>query len=310
MTRAWSVSRRGAGVVLRMALTVLGVATAVFLIVRKTGDPAAILLPINSPPDVVAHFRHVHGLDRGLLGSYLSYLADIVHGRLGDSIRYHTPVTSLLWERIPATLTLGVTAVVMSGVVAIPLGIIGGLRPGSIVDNVSRWLAVIGQAIPVFYLGTLLIYVFGVRLRLLPTVGSGGISYLVLPAFSMAIFLIPLLIRVTRSSILDQKRQDFMRTANAKGLSTSRILFVHLMRNAMIPIVTVLGLQFGSILGGAVITEAVFGWPGIGQLLVNAIATRDFPVVQGITLFAAFGVVVINQVVDVVYALLDPRIRR
>ena len=219
-------------------------------------------------------------------------------------------MTSLLRERVPATLTLGVTAVVMSSVVAIPLGVVGGLRPGSIVDNVARWLAAVGQSIPVFYLGTLLIYVFGVRLRLLPTVGAGGVEYLVLPAFSMAIFLVPLLIRVTRSSILEQHRQDFMRTASAKGLSTSRILFVHLMRNAMIPIVTVLGLQFGSILGGAVITEAVFGWPGIGQLLVNAIATRDFPVVQGITLFAAFGVVVINQVVDVVYALLDPRIRR
>ncbi|WP_326639734.1 ABC transporter permease [Streptosporangium sp. NBC_01755] len=296
--------------VARMALTLLGVTIAVFLIVRQTGDPAAILLPINTPPEVIAHFREAHGLDRGLIGSFIAYLGDIVHGQLGDSIRYQTPVTSLIFERAGATLELGLTALAMGAAVALPLGILGALRPGSLIDNLGRWLAVLGQSVPVFYSGTLLIFVFGVQLGLLPTVGTGGWEHLVLPASSMSLFVIPLLLRVTRSSILEQQQQDFIRTARAKGLSPTRVLTIHVMRNAMIPIVTVLGLQFGYLLGGAVITEAVFGWPGIGQLLVNAISTRDFPVVQGITLFAAFGVIAINQIVDVIYALLDPRIRR
>jgi peptide/nickel transport system permease protein len=295
--------------VLSSAVTLLGAAVLVFSIVHLTGDPAAIMLPMGTPPDAVEAFRHANGLDRSLVVQFWTFIRDALSGNLGMSIRYQVPVSTLLGERLPATIQLACTALAISILVALPLGVLGGLYRNSWIDYTGRFLALSGQAIPVFYLGILLIIVFGVWLRILPTVGAGGISHLILPGITLAAFLVPLMLRVARGGVLDERQKEYLRTARAQGLSERRVTSVHMLRNALPPMLTVIGMQVGAVLGGSIITEAVFAWPGVGQLLANAISTRDFPVVQGLVLFSVLVVVVVNLVVDVLYAVLDPRIR-
>ncbi len=298
-----------AGRVLQTIPTLLGVTLVVFLVVRMTGDPAAVLLPSETPPEAVAEFRRRHGLDESLVVQYVTFLRDALTGDLGDSIRYSSPVVGLIADRLPATVQLAVGAMVLAGVLGIVLGVLGGIRPGSALDYVGRFLALFGQAIPTFFLGILLILVFGVAWGMLPTVGMGDWRNLVLPSITLGFFLLPPVLRVTRGSVMDVVTQDFVRTARSTGMSEARVIVVHVLKGALIPVVTIVGLQVGAALGGAVITEIVFSWPGVGQLLVNAISTRDFPVVQGVVLFAAAVFVVINLVVDLSYSFLDPRIR-
>lgn len=295
--------------VLSSAVTLFGAAVLVFSIVHLTGDPAAIMLPMGTPPDAVEAFRHAHGLDRPLIVQFWTFIRDALSGNLGTSIRYRVPVTTLLGERLPATIQLAGTALAISILVALPLGVLGGLYRNSWIDYTGRVLALSGQAIRVFYLGILLIIVFGVWLRILPTVGTGGISHLILPSITLAAFLVPLMLRVARGGVLDERQKEYLRTARAQGLSERRVTSVHMLRNALPPMLTVIGMEIGAVLGGSIITEAVFAWPGVGQLLANAISTRDFPVVQGLVLFSVLVVVVVNFVVDVLYAVLDPRIR-
>lgn len=289
--------------------TLFGVTLIVFILVRLTGDPAAILLPPETPPEAVHEFRVQNGLDKPLVVQYLYFLKGIVTGNLGTSIRYQEPVTTLIGDRLPATVELAVAAMLIALVVGLVLGVLAGIFQGRWIDTVARLLALGGQAIPTFYLGILLILVFGVWLRAVPTIGNASPSSLILPSITLATYLTPMVLRVTRGSILDQLNQNYVRTARSKGMSERRVVVVHLLKSALIPVVTVVGLQIGAALGGAVITETVFAWPGLGQLLVNAISTRDFPVVQGLVLFAAAIFIVVNLVVDLTYRFLDPRIR-
>lgn len=289
--------------------TMLGVTIVVFLVVRLTGDPTSILLPEDAPPEAVAAFRSKFGLDQPLIVQYFAFVLNAIQGDLGTSIRYGQPVTQLIAERLPATGQLSLVAIVFSLVVGLILGTIGGLRQGKLVDYTGRFLALMGQAVPIFFLGILLILIFGVWLRVLPTVGMGDFRNLILPGATLGLYLLPLVLRVTRGSVLDVMNQDYVRTARSKGMSESRVVGVHILKSSLIPVVTVLGLQVGGALSGSVVTEVVFSWPGIGQLLVNAIYTRDFPVVQGVALFAAIVFIGINIVVDIIYGLLDPRIR-
>lgn len=289
--------------------TMLGVTVVVFLIVRLTGDPTLLILPENAPAEAVAAFRQKFGLDQPLIVQYFIFMGNLLQGDLGTSIRYQQPVAQLIAERIPATVQLALSAIVFSTVTGVILGTLGGLRRATWLDYTGRALALAGQAVPVFFMGIVLILIFGVWLRVLPTVGTGDFRNLILPAATLGFYLLPLVLRITRGSVLDVVHKDYVRTARSKGMPESRVVGVHVLKNSLIPIVTVLGLQVGSAISGSVVTEVIFSWPGIGQLLVNAIATRDFPVVQGVALFAASVFIVINIIVDIVYSALDPRIR-
>lgn len=289
--------------------TLLGVTLIVFILVRLTGDPTTIMLPPESPPEAIAEFRAAHGLDRSLLVQYLVFLRGALTGDLGASIRYQEPVTDLIAQRLPATLELTAASMLLAIVLGVSIGLLAGLFRNSWFDRLARTIAMAGQAIPTFYLGIVLILVFGVWLQWLPTIGDGGLRFLILPSVTLAAYLTPLLLRVTRGSVLDEINQDYIRTARSKGMSEWRVVTVHLLKSSLIPVLTVAGLQVGSMLGGAVITETVFAWPGLGQLLVNAISTRDYPVVQGLVLFAAAAFILVNLLVDLTYKFLDPRIR-
>ena len=289
--------------------TLFGVSLIAFVLVRLTGDPAATMLPPTATASEIAEFRTQYGLDLSWPAQYMVFLKNVVTGSLGTSIRYDVPVTSLLADRLPATLALGGTALAFAVVLGLSLGILSAMRLGTWVDRLARSVAMTGQAVPTFYLGILLILVFGVWLSVFPTGGFVGPGSLVLPSVALGIALTPLIVRVTRASMLDVVRQDYVRTAHAKGLPSGRILRLHVVRNALIPVITIVGLQLGSALSGAVLTETVFSWPGVGRLLVDAISTRDFPVVQGVVLVAAVGFVFVNILVDFLVARLDPRIK-
>jgi len=282
---------------------------AVFALVHLSGDPVLLMVSPDAPPEVVTTTRHVLGFDRPLYEQFGRYLGNALQGNLGVSLRMNRPVTTLILERLPATLQLTVAALVIAVVVAIPAGIVSAVKRGTLIDRLAMAGAVAGQAIPIFWLALLLIAFFGVRLRWLPVYGSGSLAHFVLPAVSLSTIIMGRLARLVRSSMLEVLGQDYVRTARAKGVGESRVLAVHALKNAAIPIVTLLGLQFAQLLGGAVVTETIFAWPGIGRLVVEAIFNRDFPVVQGVVLLVSLIFVAVNLLVDLSYAVLDPRIR-
>ena len=281
----------------------------VFALTHLSGDPVLLMVSPDAPPDVVTSTRHALGFDRPLYEQLARYLGNAVHGDLGLSLRMNRPVTALIRERLPATLQLTLAALVIAIVVAVPAGIVSAVKRGSLLDRLAMAGAVAGQAIPIFWLALLLIALFGVRLRWLPVYGSGSLAHFVLPAVSLSTIIMGRLARLVRSSMLEVLGQDYVRTARAKGLGEARVLVVHALKNASIPIVTLLGLQFAQLLGGAVVTETIFAWPGIGRLVVEAIFNRDFPVVQGVVLVVSLIFVAVNVLVDLSYAALDPRIR-
>ena len=287
----------------------LGVSVAVFALVHLSGDPVLLMVSPDAPPEVVTTTRHVLGFDRPLYEQFGRYLGNALQGNLGVSLRMNRPVTTLILERLPATLQLTVAALVIAVVVAIPAGIVSAVKRGTLIDRLAMAGAVAGQAVPIFWLALLLIAFFGVRLRWLPVYGSGSLAHFVLPAVSLSTIIMGRLARLVRSSMLEVLGQDYVRTARAKGVGESRVLAVHALKNAAIPIVTLLGLQFAQLLGGAVVTETIFAWPGIGRLVVEAIFNRDFPVVQGVVLVVSLIFVAVNLLVDLSYAVLDPRIR-
>jgi len=282
---------------------------AVFALVHLSGDPVLLVVSPDAPPEVVTTTRHVLGFDRPLYEQFGRYLGNALQGNLGVSLRMNRPVTTLILERLPATLQLTVAALVIAVVVAIPAGIVSAVKRGTLIDRLAMAGAVAGQAVPIFWLALLLIAFFGVRLRWLPVYGSGSLAHFVLPAVSLSTIIMGRLARLVRSSMLEVLGQDYVRTARAKGVGESRVLAVHALKNAAIPIVTLLGLQFAQLLGGAVVTETIFAWPGIGRLVVEAIFNRDFPVVQGVVLVVSLIFVAVNLLVDLSYAVLDPRIR-
>lgn len=283
---------------------------AVFLLIHLTpGDPVRLMLGEQASDEQVAAVRARMGLDRSLPEQYLSFIGRALQGDLGTSIRAVRPTVELIGLALPATLLLTAAALFLAVVIGLPVGILAALRPGSLFDNLALFLALLGQSIPSFWLGLTLISFVALRWRLLPTSGYGDWQHLVLPACSLAPFLAGLIIRITRTSFIEVLRQDYIRTAYAKGFALSPVIFRHALRNTLLPIVTILGLQTGALLGGAVVTETVFGWPGVGQLAVNALSDRDYPVVQAVVLVSALIFIGINLLVDLVYSILDPRIR-
>lgn len=286
------------------------VTVVVFGLLHLTpGDPASLMLGEQATPEQIRDLRKALGLDEPLVTQYAWFLGHAVRGDFGTSIRAQRPALEVVLERLPATLLLTAGAFTFALSVGLPIGVISAVKRLSLWDHGSMALALMGQSMPVFWLGLMLIIVFSVHLRWLPVSGAGGPQHLVLPAVTLGTFLIGLIIRLTRSSMLDVLGQDYVRTARAKGLAERAVVVRHALRNALIPVVTLLGLQLGILLGGAVITETVFAWPGVGMVTVTAINQRDYPVVQCAVFISAVLVVSINWAVDVLYHFLDPRIR-
>jgi ABC-type dipeptide/oligopeptide/nickel transport system permease component len=273
------------------------------------GNPVLLLLPQDASEADVALLKEKLGLDRPLWVQYLSFLKDAARGEFGQSLFTQESALALILERMPATLELTLAGMAVGLGIAIPLGVLSAIRRGSVTDRLCTVGAVAGQAMPIFWLGIMLIILFAVKLRVLPASGRGTLWHLILPAITLGAYLAPLTMRLTRSGMLDVLVQDYIRTARAKGVAERVLLFKHALRNAAIPIVTILGVQFGRLLGGAVVTETVFAWPGVASLAVKAIRTYDYPVVQGSVVFLALLIVLVNLLTDMAITYLDPRIR-
>jgi ABC-type dipeptide/oligopeptide/nickel transport system permease component len=297
----------------RLALTIpvlLGVATLVFALIHLIpGDPAQAMLGETASEEDVQALRERLGLDQPLLQQYSGFLRGAVRGDLGRSLRTDEPVTQAILDRLPATLELAAAAMIVSIGVAIPLGIIAAVGRGTVVDHAATTLALTGISVPNFWLGPLLALIFAVELGWLPVSGRGTLGHLVLPAISLGAALAAILARMTRASLLEELREPYVQAARARGVSRVRAVLRHAFRNSLIPVVTLIGLQFGAVLTGAVITETIFAWPGIGRLLIQSIGFRDYPLVQGCILFIAVTYVGMNLLTDLVYGVLDPRIR-
>jgi peptide/nickel transport system permease protein len=297
----------------RLLLTIpvlLGVATLVFSLIHLVpGDPAQSMLGESASAQDVADLRMRLGLDRPLLEQYVRFMSGLVRGDLGLSFRTSQPVLTAIWERVPATIELALASMTVAIVFAVPLGIIAAVRRGSFADHAAMTIALAGISIPNFWLGPMLAIVFAVALGWLPVSGRGGWDSLVLPAISLGAALAAILARMTRASLLEELRELYVRAARARGVSRSRAILAHALRNSLIPLVTILGLQFGAVLTGAVITETIFAWPGVGRLLIQSIGFRDYPLVQGCILLIAVTYVSVNLATDLVYGALDPRIR-
>jgi peptide/nickel transport system permease protein len=297
----------------RLVLTIpvlLGVATLVFSLIHLIpGDPAQAMLGEAAPQADVEELRHRLGLDRPLLEQYGAFLKGLAKGDLGTSLRTGQPVTDQIVERMPATIELAAAAMLVAIAFAMPLGIIAAVRRGTAVDHAAMTLSLAGVSVPNFWLGPLLAIIFAVELGWLPVSGRGTWAHLVLPAVSLGAALAAILARMTRATMLEELREQYVQAARARGVSRLRAVLRHAFRNSLIPVVTLLGLQFGAVLTGAVITETIFAWPGIGRLLIQSIGFRDYPLVQGCILLIALTYVGVNVVTDMVYGVLDPRIR-
>jgi len=273
------------------------------------GDPARMIAGRNATPEMLENIRHELGLDLPWWQQYLNYVGRILKGDFGNSYRYKRPVIEILMDAAPKTAQLAIFAILIASIIGILAGVISAVKKYSFTDTVITVAALAGTSVPIYWLGMLLQYWFGLKLRVLPISGYGGFENLILPSIALASSSTALVALMTRSSFLEVYQQDYVTTARAKGLDEKRVIFVHVLRNAMIPVITVIGLDLASLMGGAVLTETVFAWPGIGRTIYDAILMRDAPVVLGGTLFLAIVFVVVNFIVDVLYALFDPRIR-
>ncbi|MBI1773950.1 MAG: ABC transporter permease [Proteobacteria bacterium] len=289
---------------------VFGVSIGVFFLIRIGGDPSALFLPPETSLEEIARFRHLMGFDRPLLVQYAEFATRAVQGDFGQSLRYQEPAMRLVLERFPATLQLSGAALLASVLLAVPLAILAATNRGSLIDRSGLLVSLVGQSFPTFWLAIMLILIFSETLGVLPPSGRGTWRHLVMPTIALASYSVAIITRLLRSSMIEVMQADYIRTARGKGLSEPQIVWRHALRNAAIPTLTVIGLQVGALLGGAVITEEIFAYPGIGRLAIQAIANRDFTVVQAFVTFMAVLIVGINLSVDVAYALLDPRLRR
>jgi ABC-type dipeptide/oligopeptide/nickel transport system permease component len=289
---------------------VLGVATLVFSLIHLVpGDPAQAMLGESAAPADMAELRVKLGLDQPLVVQYGRFLCGLAVGNLGVSLRTNQPVAAAIGERMPATVELGMAAMILATVLAVPLGIMAAVRAGTLVDHTATTFSLVGISMPNFWLGPLLAIVFSVKLGWLPVSGRGTLAHLVLPAVTLGAPLAAVIARMTRASVIEELREPYVLAARARGVSDARAVLRHAFRNSLIPIVTVLGLQFGAVLTGAVITETIFAWPGVGRLLIQSIGFRDYPIVQGCILLIAVTYVSVNLVTDLLYGFLDPRIR-
>lgn len=300
-----------------MALTLFGVVTLVFLVLRLTpGDPVRLMLGDNATPEAVAELRRQLGLDRSVGEAYVGFLSSYARGDLGTSLLTKRPVLDEVLLRGPYTIHLALASMLFSVVVGVPLGVIAALKRNTRLDFATMALATIGAATPVFFLGLVFILVFAVRLKVLPAIGAGDVTdplsllqHLILPAVAVGAATAALVARMTRSSMLEVLGQDFVRTAHAKGLAHATVLQRHALRAVAVSIVTIVGLTFSTLFGGAVITETIFSWPGVGRLLIQAVGFRDYPLVQAAVFVIALFVAIANLLTDLLYAYLDPRIR-
>jgi ABC-type dipeptide/oligopeptide/nickel transport system permease component len=290
-------------------VVLLGISVVVFIVLHLTGDPTPLMLPLDASAEEIARFRHARGFDDPLPVQYWRFLRGVLRGDFGTSIRHDEPALGLVFERMPATFQLTAAALGIALLLAIPAGIVSAVFRNTALDYASTVMTLIGQAMPTFWLGIMLILVFAVGLQILPSSGRGGIAHLILPAVTLGLFTTARTMRLTRSALLEVLGQDYVRTARAKGVAERAIVWKHALRNASIPVITIVGLELGTLLGGAVITETIFAWPGVGRLSVQAIYNRDYPLVQAAVFVLASIFVLVNLAVDLVYTYLDPRIR-
>jgi peptide/nickel transport system permease protein len=293
----------------RTVFALWGISTVVFLVMRLSGDPAVLLLPQEASLADIARLRQELGLDDPLPVQYLRFLGKALTGDFGESLRHKEPAMALVRTHLWATLELALAAFLIAVLVAVPIGVLAAVRPNSLYDHAAMSLALLGQSAPTFWIGIMLILVFGVWLRWFPIGGRGTPGHLVMPAVTLGAFAMASIARLTRSAMLEVIRLDYITAARAKGLGEGRVIWWHALKNAAIPVVTIMGLQFGALLGGAVVTETVFSWPGIGRLAIQGIYNRDYPIVQASVFVAAVFFVGVNFAVDLLYTVLDPRIR-
>lgn len=295
--------------IVQSILLMFGVIVLVFFMIRLTGDPARLMVPRDASPEQVEAFRETMGFNRPLSVQFFDYLTGILRGDFGDSINFRQPTLELILERLPGTIQLAVAAMILAILVAIPLGILGGTSPGSFVDSIGRAVGLFGQVIPNFWLALILILIFGVELGWFPTFGRDSPTSIVLPAIALGLATMGQLLRLTRSAVLEIRNEDYMRTARSKGLSGSKIAVRHVSRNASLALISVIGVAFTYLLGGSVYIETIFAWPGLGNLLDQAIRARDFPLVQSIAIFIAGFAILMSLATDIMYGVVDPRIR-
>ena len=294
---------------LQSLFTLLGVLTVTFFLVRFSGDPTTLLLPVEASSEDIARFRNSLGLDQSWLVQYWKFLASVIEGDFGISLRQRTSALGLVIERLPATLELALTAFILGLVLAFLIGLGTRLSNSARLRSFVMWIALARQAIPVFWFGLLLILLFSVTLRWLPSLGRGTLAHLVLPAFTLATYELALYLRLFNSSLASEERQDYVRTAYAKGQGRTKVIVRHMLPNALLPLVTIAGMNLGLLLGGTVVTETVFSWPGVGRLIVQSVSQRDYPVVIAGVFVVCLIFVVINLLIDLLYAWLDPRVR-
>jgi peptide/nickel transport system permease protein len=302
--RAYLVSRLA-----QTALVVFLSLSAVFVMTRLAGDPVLLFMPMDIQAKDVNEWRQRLGFNDPVVVQYARFIGGAVRGDFGESLRYRRDALGLVLERLPATLQLAASALALTLVVAVPLGVVTAVRRDSWLDHLGTVATVLGQAVPGFWLGLMLIYFFAVQLRWLPTGGSGGLAHLIMPSLVLAAFFAARIARLTRSAVLDVLKEDYIQTARAKGLAENAVVGKHTLRNSAIPIVTLVGLEAGQLIGGAVITETIFAWPGLGRLTVQALLNRDFPVVLAAVSFTSVVYTLLNLLVDLAYGWLDPRVR-
>jgi peptide/nickel transport system permease protein len=290
-------------------VVLLGVVIVVFFLTRMTGDPVRLMVAPDASEQDVEAMRHQLGFDRPLPVQFVDYVKGVVILDFGDSLRHGEPAMLLVMDRMPSTLQLSFLALFLSMAVAIPLGVMSATKPGSLLDNLASLVGMLGQSMPAYWLGLLLIIVFAGQLKWLPAGGKGDWRSLILPSITLAAFTLTSIMRLLRSSMMEVLSEDFIRVARAKGLGERVVIYKHALRNALLPVATIIGLQFGALLGGSVITETIFAWPGVGKFVVQAIYNRDFPVVQAAVFLFALMIVGINLFTDLLYSALDPRIR-
>ena len=296
--------------ILQSIVVLIGVSIVVFLLARLApGDPATLMLAETAGPEQIAAAREHYGFNDPLYEQYWLFISRAVQGDFGDSLYYKEPALGVVMEAFPETVKLAFVAFLLAVGIALPLGVLAAIKRDTIWDFLAVGLSVLGQAAPSYWIGILLILFFSVRLQWLPSSGDYGPEYIILPAITLAALLMAVLTRLTRAGMLDVLSEDYVRTARSKGLQEQSVLVRHALRNAMIPLITVMGLQLGSLLGGTVIVEQVFAWPGVGRLAINAISARDYPVIQAVVFIVSVVFVLVNLAVDLLYGVLDPRIR-
>lgn len=305
MVSWWYIGRRLA----QTALILVGITLVVFWVIRLSGDPVLLMLPADASQQDIQRLRELLGFDRPVPIQLWRFMERVATGDFGTSLRFQEPALALVLDRLPSTVLLALTALSVATVIALPLGVLSAVRRNSVWDHAAMAVALLGQSMPIFWTGIMLITIFAVALDLFPSSGSGTIRHLVLPAAALGFFSTGRMARLVRGGMIEVLGQDYVRTARAKGLTERRVLYRHALRNCLLPVITLLGLELGSTLGGAVVTEMVFAWPGVGRLIVSAIFARDYPLVQAAVFVVAAMLVVVNLVVDLLYAVIDPRVR-